>query len=215
MIGAGAVAAKMGAGEYAPAIERACAEFGIDTPLEVAHFLAQISVESSGFKRLVESLNYDIPGLLRTFSRERISEERCHALGRIDHVRPADQEGIANNVYGGEWGLTHLGNTQPGDGWKYRGHGLAQITGRENTGKCSLALFGDQRLLTTPALMIEPETAARSAAWFWNTKRCDAYAARDKVVAVTRAWNGGINGIDQRAERLRYAKSQLGLTRAA
>lgn len=211
MLGAGELAAKMGADpEWAEAIGRACKEFGIVSDLEIAHFLAQVSVESMGFQRMQESLNYDIKGLLHTFSRERISAEQCYELGR----RPghaANQEAIANNVYGGEWGLTHLGNREPGDGWKYRGHGPAQLTGRDNHAACSVGLYGDARIVNDPTLLTHPEPGARSAAWFWNSRRCNAYAARDNVIACTRAWNGGINGIDHRAERLAFAKHQMGI----
>lgn len=94
--------------------------YGINTPLRQAHFIAQVGHESNGFKSLRENLNYSVEGLLKTFSRSRISIEEANAYGRTSS-QPANQEMIANIVYGGEWGRKNLGNTQEGDGWKYRG----------------------------------------------------------------------------------------------
>ena len=211
MLLAGEIAAKMGAGpEWADAMGRAAAEFGIVTPLEIAHWLAQVSVECMGFKRMLESLDYSVEALIAEFDRDRISAELCYQLGRRDG-HPAEQEAIANNIYGGEWGLKHLGNRDPGDGWKFRGHGPAQLTGRSNVAACSTGLFRDASLVNDPTPLTLPEAGARSAAWFWNSRRCNSYAARDNVIACTRAWNGGINGIHQRAERLKFAKHQLGI----
>jgi putative chitinase len=211
MLSAGAVAAKMGAGEHAPAIDAACAEFGIDTPLEIAHFLAQVAVESDGFNKTIESLNYSIEGLLKTFSRARISAGDCANFGRTAG-RAANQEAIANRVYGGDWGLENLGNAHVGDGWKFRGRCIAQITGADNVGRCSQALFKDGRLLIDPTpLSMHADVGARAACWFWNYKRCSEPAAADNVTAVTRRWNGGLNGIDHRIERLAFAKKQLGI----
>lgn len=211
MLSAGAVAAKMGAGVHAPAIEAACHEFGIDTPLEIAHFLAQVAVESAGFTKTVESLNYSVEGLLKTFSRARISAGDCASFGRTPG-RAANQEAIANRVYGGEWGTANLGNTMAGDGWKFRGRSIAQITGAENYHRCSTALYGDGRLTIDPdPLALHPDVGARAACWFWNYKGCAPFAAQDNVIAVTKKWNGGLNGIDHRTERLAFAKKLLGI----
>ena len=94
--------------------------YEINTPLRQAHFLAQIGHESNGLKSVTESLNYSVDGLLKTFSRSRISEADAKKYGRTA-TQPANQEMIANTVYGGEWGLKNLGNSQPGDGFKFRG----------------------------------------------------------------------------------------------
>lgn len=80
---------------------------------------------------VAESLNYSVDGLIKTFSRARISAADANKYGRNSN-HPANQQAIANCVYGGEWGKKNLGNTQQGDGWKYRGMGLVQITGRSN-----------------------------------------------------------------------------------
>jgi putative chitinase len=93
-----------------------------------------------------------------------------------------------------------LGNTPEadGDGQKYRGRGLIQITGRDNYLACSKALFGDDRLLRTPELLEQAEWAAKSAAWFWNSRNLNALADSGDFVGVTRRINGGTNGLAER-----------------
>lgn len=204
----GKAAAALGAGALAPEIERACERWEIDTPLLQAHFLAQIAHESAGFHRLVENFNYSVEGLLKTFRRNRISAEECMKWGRRPG-RKADQEAIANRVYGGLWGRNRLGNTEPGDGWKFRGRGLAQLTGRDNYTRCGAALGID--LINHPDLLLQPRYAAQSAGWVWHSHRCRPYAARDDVIAVSVAWNGGKNGIDDRIHWLKRAKQTLGV----
>jgi len=93
-----------------------------------------------------------------------------------------------------------LGNTPEadGDGQKYRGRGLIQITGRDNYLACSKALFGDNRLLSTPELLEQAEWACKSAAWFWNSRNLNALADAGDFVGVTRRINGGTNGLTER-----------------
>lgn len=94
-----------------------------------------------------------------------------------------------------------LGNTEAGDGARFPGRGLIQITGRYNTLQCSLALFGDDRLLRNPEKLEEPEYAAKSAVWFWNTRSLNALADADRFTDITRKINGGTNGLPDRKER--------------
>ncbi len=93
-----------------------------------------------------------------------------------------------------------LGNTPEadGDGQKYRGRGLIQITGHDNYLACSKALFGDDRLLRTPELLEQAEWACKSAAWFWNSRNLNALADSGDFVGVTRRINGGVNGLAER-----------------
>ena len=99
--------------------------------LILAHWLGQMFVESAGFTTREENLNYSATSLIRMFGRHRISEADALKFGRTSQ-HPANQNAIANIIYGGEWGRKKLGNTQPGDGWRYRGGGDKQITGRAN-----------------------------------------------------------------------------------
>lgn len=93
-----------------------------------------------------------------------------------------------------------LGNTPEadGDGQKYRGRGLIQVTGRDNYLACSKALFGDDRLLRTPELLEQAEWACKSAAWYWNSRNINAPADIGDLKTVTRRINGGLNGFDER-----------------
>lgn len=101
-----------------------------------------------------------------------------------------------------------LGNTPEadGDGQKYRGRGLIQITGRDNYLACSKALFGDDRLLRTPELLEQAEWACKSAAWFWNSRNLNALADAGDFERITRRINGGVNGY---AERLAFYNTAL------
>lgn len=96
-----------------------------------------------------------------------------------------------------------LGNTpaEDGDGQKFKGHGLIQITGHDNHLACSLALFGDDRLLQNPRLLCEPQWAAMSAGWFWDSRGLNTQADKNDLEGCTRRINGGLNGY---AERLSY-----------
>lgn len=185
------------AAPYADTLIAGMAAAAIDTPLRRAHFLSQIAVESAAFTKVRESLNYSVPGLLDTFGRHRISEADAERLGRIPG-RPADQFGIANLVYGGEWGRKHLGNTQPGDGALFIGYGLKQLTGRGNVARCDKALGFKGQLLKQPSLLMRPDLAAKSAVWFWTDNDLNPIADTDNIEAVTRTVNGGLNGLSDR-----------------
>lgn len=181
---------------------------GITTPLLQAHFLAQIAVESATFTRTRESLNYSIEGLLDVFGRHRISSADALRLGRIPG-RPADQAAIANCVYGGDWGRKNLGNTEPGDGARFIGRGLKQLTGRANYVRCDQALGLKAKLLSAPELLERPDLAAESAVWFWTDNKLNAVAATDNLEAVTRVVNGGSNGLGDRRAWLGKFKAAL------
>lgn len=102
-----------------------------------------------------------------------------------------------------------LGNTQQGDGAKFPGRGLIQVTGRANYTACSRALFGDDRLLRQPEILEQPEYAAKSAVWFWNTNSLNALADADRFTDITRKINGGTNGLADRKERYNLALSVI------
>ena len=183
---------------------------GITSSLRIAHALAQQCIETGRFSTMVESLNYSEAGLLATFSRTRISAADCARLGRKAGEPPLlaeRQEMIANIVYGGTFGRGQLGNTQPGDGWRFRGRGAKQTTGRANYARVK-ALTGID-VITTPALLENPDQGMRAACVFWTDKRCNAFADADDIEALTRAVNGGINGLADRKVALDRAKAVL------
>lgn len=102
-----------------------------------------------------------------------------------------------------------LGNTQPGDGVRYKGRGLIQVTGRTNYGECGRALGVD--LINNPKRLADPDLASRSAGWYWSTRQLNGDADRDDVRTVTRVINGGYNGLDDRIQLLQAAKKALGV----
>lgn len=104
-------------------------------------------------------------------------------------------------------GRKDLGNTEPGDGVRFKGRGLIQITGRENYRKCSMALFGDDRLIQFPELLEDPVYACRSAGWFWKSRRLNELAdgGMQEFGVITRKINGGLNGMADRLALYRKA----------
>lgn len=167
--------------------------YGLDTPLRRAHFLAQLAHESGGFKRLVENLNYSADALMRTWP-SRFTPEKVKACAR-------QPEKIANTVYAGR-----LGNDEPGDGWRYRGRGFIQLTGKANYAEYSQRLFGDDRLVTDPSQAAEPAVAIRIAGEYWTAKGLNTLADRDDIEAITRRINGGLNGLADRKRWLEHFK---------
>lgn len=95
-------------------------------------------------------------------------------------------------------GRKDLGNTQPGDGKRFLGRGLIQVTGRQNYHQCSVALFTDDRLLATPEILELPEHATASAAWYWHSRNLNRFADSQDFSGLTKAINGGLNGLEYR-----------------
>ena len=190
----------------------AAARWKIDTPARVCHWLAQLKHESAQFRRLHESLDYSAEALVSMFSRERISTADAARYGRSPG-HPSNQPAIANCIYGGVWGAKNLGNTQPGDGWRFIGRGLKQLTGRANYARCSLALLNDDQLVYRPDMLEQPDAAALSAGWFWDDKNLSDLADVDDIRGITMlitGWRGtgdGANvGFAQRVANLTQAK---------
>lgn len=192
------------------AAARHFAGVGIKTPLRLAHALAQQCVETGGFSALVESLNYSAKGLQATFGRTRVCDADAVRYGRKDGEGPlsaARQKDIANLVYGGEWGRRNLGNTKPGDGWRFRGRGPKQVTGRSNYAQ--IAVLSGLDLLEHPELLEQPDAGMRAACLFWKKADCNTWADDDDVTGLTRTINGGLNGLDARKAALVRAKTIL------
>lgn len=102
-----------------------------------------------------------------------------------------------------------LGNSRIGDGRRFKGRGLLQVTGRANYETCSIALFDDRRLLEHPELLEEPDNAARSAGWFWQSRGLSALADQGQFRLITRRINGGLNGLADRLACWERAKVVL------
>jgi len=162
--------------------------FVIVTPPRVAGFISQCQHESADFTALEENLNYSAKGLMGTFKRY-FPEQ---AIATKYQRKP---EMIANRVYANRMGN---GDEASGDGFKFRGRGLVQLTGRANYTQCSKDLFGDDTLAVTPELVTEPEYAVLSACWFWHKNRLNDFCDRGDVVGLTKRINGGTLGLADR-----------------
>ncbi|HHT0120190.1 TPA: glycoside hydrolase family 19 protein [Raoultella ornithinolytica] len=191
------------AARWFPHINAAMKEFGITSAIDQAMFIAQCGHESTSFTQLVESFNYSVSGLAGFVKAKRITQDQANSLGRksSEKVLPLErQKAIANLVFSNRYG-----NKSAGDGWKYRGRGLKQITFLDNYLRCGTALRLD--LVSNPELLEKDINAARSAAWFYTSSGCLKYSG--DLVRVTQIINGGQNGIDDRRARFLKAKSVL------
>ena len=133
-----------------------------------------------------------------------------HESGELRYVRELGGEHYLSKYDTGAL-AARLGNTPDadGDGQKYRGRGLIQITGRRNYLACSRALFGDERLLHFPELLEQPQWAAESAAWFWHSNGLNELADQDQFTTITRRINGGLNGLEHRQQLWAKARAVL------
>lgn len=162
--------------------------YSINTPLRLSHFLSQCAHESGRFLVTRENLNYSAQGLLKTFKR--------HFNERTAKLYARNPEAIANKVYGGR-----LGNTEITDGWKFRGRGYIQTTGKANYAELDKIVPED--LLDNPDL-VSSRYAMLSAGFYWNGRKINAVAdlgATEEVVEkVTLKVNGGTHGLKERTE---------------
>lgn len=193
---------------WLPNIEVAMNRFQINTAARQAAFLAQIGLESGGLANLIENLNYRPDRLLALFNNSnitRFSVDDANLYGRTD-AHPANQVMIANIAYANRNGNGSIGS---GDGWNFRGRGLVQITFRSNYAACGTALETD--LTTHPELLAEPEFAALSAAWFWNSHGLNALAETGNIDAISVKINGGSATNGKRRAQWLLAKAALGV----
>ena len=169
-------------------------KFNITTPLRLAHFLAQCGHESGGFKAVNENLNYSAKGLKGTFAKY------FKEVGLAESYERNPQK-IANRVYGGRMGN---GNESTGEGFKFRGRGYIQLTGKENY--TNFAKFIGEDTVSNPDLVATKYPLA-SAAFFFNSNGlwsiCDKGADITTVTAVTKRVNGGTTGLPDRIKHFK------------
>jgi len=176
------------AGQFELPLDAAMTAFSINTPKRAAAFLAQAAHESLGFTRLQEDLSYSTPERLMTVFK-----------GRFDGLADAAQylrqpEKLANRVYANRLGN---GDTSSGDGWRFRGRGLFQLTGRANYMAAGDGLGTDYK--ANPDLVAEPPDAAFTAAWYWAVGNLNAMADVGQIDVITRRINGpAMLGADER-----------------
>ena len=131
----------------------------------------------------------------------------AHESGSLKYVREIWGPTPAQAGYEGR---ADLGNTEPGDGKRYLGRGLIQVTGRANYASAGIAL--GLPLVDHPELLEDPLNACRSAGWFWQSRRLNSYADRNMFATITKAINGGYNGLDDRLNHWLNARQGFGLT---
>ena len=170
------------------------AKFGINTPLRLAHFLAQCGHESAGFKATQENLNYSAKGLMGIFKKYFPTE----ALAKQYERNP---QKIASKVYGGRMGN---GVEATGEGYKFRGRGYIQLTGKDNYTAFGKSIGED--IVSNPDV-VSGKYALLSAAWFWSNnglnKLADGGSADTVVTTITKRVNGGTIGLSDRIKHFK------------
>jgi len=171
-------------------------KYNISTIQRQACFIGQCAHESKNFRTLEEDLYYSAAGLMRTWPSRFPSPDVAEQYAK-------NPEKIANKVYAGR-----LGNNEEGDGWKFHGRGLIQLTGRDNYERCGKALSID--LISQPDLLVDCNFACLSAGWFWNKAGLNDLADSQDYETMTRRINGGLDGFEDRKAKIAHAKSVLG-----
>lgn len=175
-------------------------QYGIDTPQRIAHFMAQVCHESNGFSTRQEGLRYTDPArLIAVWPKRFISIE--FAQQYVNNERK-----LGNYVYGGRMGN---GGPETNDGYTFRGRGPMQTTGKENYHKLSQKIFGDDRLLTDPDLLLDLQYGILAALIEWKDGGCNTMADNDQLQKITQRINGGLNGLADRGRWLEKWKRIL------
>lgn len=188
--------------QWCEELNKALPKYDITTPERIAGFTSQCAHESQDFRALSENLSYREETLLKVFPRYFGPGKRNAA----EYAR--NPEKIANYVYMDEFRTSKLGNTQPGDGWRFRGRGLKQLTGRDNYTR--FAKDYDMTAEQAAEWLETKEGALASALWFWNTNKLNAIADTGNVAALTKKINGGDIGLADRQARYTRAMAALG-----
>ena len=181
------------------ALEQLLPDYEINTPQRIAAFIAQCAHESANFRILKENLNYKAESLMKVFPKYFKDLDTAKAYAH-------NQEKIANRVYGGRMGN---GPEESGDGFKYCGRGLIQLTGKDN-----YTAFADSLEMSVddvPAYLATFEGAAQSACWFWETNNLNQWADKGDILTLTKRINGGTIGLEDRIKHYNHALHVLGV----
>jgi len=199
--------------KWLEAVQKTSDEFEINTPQRVASFIAQTAHESGGYTMLTENLNYRAATLAACWP------NRFAVLGA--DKKPVKENGklvptaVANNIAGKAELIANLvyssrmgnGPAESGEGWKYRGRGLKQLTGKDNYARCGHALGID--LVGNPDMLLEPLNAARSAGWFWKANSLSSFADSGDIKGMTKKINGGFIGLEDREKRYKAVLAEF------
>ena len=183
------------------ALNQLLPDYDINTPQRVAAFVAQCAHESAGFRVLKENLNYKAASLRKVFPRYFLDDATANRYASL----PNKQEAIANRVYSNRMGN---GPEESGDGWKFCGRGLIQLTGKENytwfAASISITVEEASEYLQTF------EGAAQSACWFWENNNLNQWADKGDIITLTKRINGGTIGLDDRIKHYTHALEVFG-----
>ena len=171
-------------------------KYDISNVKRQAAFLGQCAHESGNFKTLEENLHYSANALMRVWPSRFPDMDTANKFAN-------NPEKIANKVYAGR-----MGNMEDGEGWKYHGRGLIQLTGKDNYKNCGNSLGFD--LLSSPEKLLEPQYAALSAGWFWSKHGLNELADAQEHGMITKRINGGTLGLDDRIAKTTKALEALG-----
>lgn len=185
------------ADKWASYLETAAAKFDINTPARQSAWLAQCAHESGHFRYTSENLNYSAEALNKVFKKY---------FPTIESAKPYARQPlkIASKVYGGRMGNGAEGTLE---GFKYRGRGLIQLTGKDNYRAFGKSIGREAEILANPDLVAEPELAAQSAAWFWKSNGLNELADKKEIDAISKRINGGTLGLEERRKLFAQASS--------
>ena len=194
---------------YAEPLQLAMIRYNINNPSRIRAFLAQVGAESGQLSAVVENLNYSAKALRSVFGKYFKTDAEAEKYAR----KP---EAIANVVYANRMGN---GDTASGEGWKYRGRGLIQLTGKDNYAKATNGMYAlpmGVDFVDEPNVLANPDYAAQSAAWYWETNGLNALADQletsdetEVFKAITKRINGGYNGLEERRAIYERAKTVI------
>lgn len=178
------------------ALQKLLPEYSIDTPQRVAAFLAQCAHESAGFMVLKENLNYRWESLRKIFPKYFPDDTTAKYYASL----PNKQEAIANKIYANRMGN---GDEQSGDGYRYCGRGLIQLTGKDNYSWFAASI--DISVEEASEYLETFEGATQSACWFWETSNLNSWADVGDIIMLTKKINGGTLGLEDRIQHYEYA----------
>lgn len=188
--------------QWHSALAQLLPDYEINTPQRIAAFIAQCAHESGGFTALRENLNYRAATLRKIFPKYFPTDEMAQQYAAL----PNKQQAIANLVY-----ANRMGNGPPesGDGYRYCGRGLIQLTGKDNYSWFAASL---QISVEEAAQYLETfEGAAQSACWFWETNKLNQWADSGDILTLTKRINGGTIGLEDRIKHYNHALHVLGV----
>jgi putative chitinase len=187
--------------EWHEALEQLLPDYEIDTPQRIAAFIAQCAHESGGFRAIKENLNYKAATLRKIFPKYFPTDDLANAYASM----PNKQEAIANRVYANRMGN---GDEHSGDGYRYCGRGLIQLTGKQNYQNFADSI--ETSVEDASEYLATFEGAAQSACWFWESNNLNRFADVGDIKGLTKAINGGYIGLDDRIKHYNHALHVLG-----